>query len=301
MSGGRAAAASYAAGAACTSAGSPLIGGASCTPCARGGPAGINTGPPGTTGAGGAPCGTADSARCSGAGVAHGGVPVAAGPARGTFRGGPIGGAPVVPTGAIPPAVSWDTRCASPYDSAGCCTPSPGVGADGSAGAACALSAVAIGVPAFAVAGTGTACCGGGANACCGCSPGMLLCHMLVCMVMVMMDAELWQSSRVYVLVWEMMPHQGEPQGVVEEVMVMDLVMVTGPKRRERQRHEAWGGGIGNRCAPGTAYPGQRAAGPIRDCPRCASSSRPRSSCRRRSSRLSKCTLNGTVPAANCA
>ena len=69
--------------------------------------------------------------------------------------------------------------------------------------------------------------------------PGMWLCHTLLCMVMVMMDAELWQSSRVYVLVWEMMLHQGEPEGVVEEVMVMDLVVVMGPKGRERQRHEA--------------------------------------------------------------
>ena len=74
---------------------------------------------------------------------------------------------------------------------------------------------------------------------------GMWLCHMLVWMVMgmvmVMADGELWQSSRVYVLVWEVMLHQGEPQGVVEEVMVMELVVVVVPKRRERQRHEAWG------------------------------------------------------------
>ena len=70
---------------------------------------------------------------------------------------------------------------------------------------------------------------------------GMWLCHMLVCMVMVMMDGELWQSSRVYVLVWEMLLHQGEPEGVVEEVMVTGMVVVMGPKRRERQRHEAWG------------------------------------------------------------
>ena len=55
------------------------------------------------------------------------------------------------------------------------------------------------------------------------------------------MDAELWQSSRVYLLGWEMMLHQGEPQRVVEEVMVMDLVLVMGAKRREQQRHEAWG------------------------------------------------------------
>ena len=69
--------------------------------------------------------------------------------------------------------------------------------------------------------------------------PGMLLCHMLVCMVMVMMDVELRQSSRVYVVVREMVLHHGKPQGVVEEVMVMVLVVVMGPKWRERHRHEA--------------------------------------------------------------
>ena len=76
---------------------------------------------------------------------------------------------------------------------------------------------------------------------------GMWVCHMLVrkamvvVMVMVMVDRELWQSSRVYVLVWEVMLHHGEPDGVVEEVMVMELVVVVGPKRREWQGHEAWG------------------------------------------------------------
>ena len=72
--------------------------------------------------------------------------------------------------------------------------------------------------------------------------------HMLVrkatvgVMVMVMVDGELWQSSRVYVLVWEaMMLHHGEPDGVVEEVMVMELVVVVSPKRWEWQGHEAWG------------------------------------------------------------
>ena len=70
---------------------------------------------------------------------------------------------------------------------------------------------------------------------------GLWLCHMLVCMVMVMVDRELWQSSRVYVLVWEVMLHQEEPQGVVEEVMLTGMAVVMGPKRRERQRHEAWG------------------------------------------------------------
>ena len=43
-----------------------------------------------------------DSARGFGAGVACGGVSVAAGPARGTVGGGPVGGAPVVSTGATP-------------------------------------------------------------------------------------------------------------------------------------------------------------------------------------------------------
>ena len=71
--------------------------------------------------------------------------------------------------------------------------------------------------------------------------PGMWLCQMLMCMVMVMMDGTLWQSSRVCVLVWEMMLHQGEPQGVVEEVMVTGMVVVMGPNGHERQRHEAWG------------------------------------------------------------
>ena len=37
------------------------------------------------------------------------------------------------------------------------------------------------------------------------------------------------------------MLHHGEPDGVVEEVMVMELVVVVGPKRREWQGHEAWG------------------------------------------------------------
>ena len=72
---------------------------------------------------------------------------------------------------------------------------------------------------------------------------GMWVCHMLVwmvlVMVMVMVVGELWQSSRVYVLVWEVMLHHGEPEGVVQEVMVMELVVVVGPKRREWQGHEA--------------------------------------------------------------
>ena len=55
------------------------------------------------------------------------------------------------------------------------------------------------------------------------------------------------------------------------------------------------GGGIGN--AAGAANPG-RPADPTGGCPRFASSSCPRS-CRHRSSRLSRCTPNSTVPAAN--
>ena len=76
---------------------------------------------------------------------------------------------------------------------------------------------------------------------------GMQMCPMLVwmvmVMVMVMVDGELRQSNRVYVLVREVMLHPGEPQGVVEEVLVMELVVVgvVGPKRRERRRHEDWG------------------------------------------------------------
>ena len=149
-----------------TSAGSPLMGAASSILCAGNGPPGTSTGPPGTTGACGAPFGTADSALGFGAGVARGVVPVAAGPARGTARGCPVGGAPVAPMGAISPVMSCDTCCASPYGSAGCCTAGPGVGADGGAGAACALSALAVGPP------TGSACCGGGVNPCCGCCRG---------------------------------------------------------------------------------------------------------------------------------
>ena len=100
MSGGRITAASYATGAACTSAGSPLMGGASCTLCAGAGP--LGTGPPGATGTGGASFGIVDSARGSGAGGARGVVYVAAGSIRGTVGGGPVGGAPVAATGVIP-------------------------------------------------------------------------------------------------------------------------------------------------------------------------------------------------------
>ena len=69
--------------------------------------------------------------------------------------------------------------------------------------------------------------------------PWMLLCHMLVSMVMVVIGVELRHSSRVYVVVREMVLYHGEPQGVVEEVMLMVVVM--GPKQRERYRHEARG------------------------------------------------------------
>ena len=69
--------------------------------------------------------------------------------------------------------------------------------------------------------------------------PWMLLCHMLVSMVMPVIGVELRHSSWVYVGVREMVLYHGEPQWVVEEVMVMVVVM--GPKRRERYRHEGWG------------------------------------------------------------
>ena len=35
-------------------------------------------------------------------------------------------------------------------------------------------------------------------------------------MVMVKLDGELWHSRRVYVLVWEVMLHHGEPDGVMK-------------------------------------------------------------------------------------
>ena len=77
--------------------------------------------------------------------------------------------------------------------------------------------------------------------------PGMRVPHMLVrkamvgVMVMVMVDGELWHSSQVYVLVWEVMLQHGEPVWVVRGVMVMELVVVVSPKRRERQGPEASG------------------------------------------------------------
>ena len=75
---------------------------------------------------------------------------------------------------------------------------------------------------------------------------GMRVHHMLVLkamvgmMVMGMVDGELWHSRRVYVLVWEVMLHNGEPDEVVKEMMVMELVAVVSPKRRERLGPKAW-------------------------------------------------------------
>ena len=40
--------------------------------------------------------------------------------------------------------------------------------------------------------------------------------HSRRVMVMVRVDGELWHSRRVYVLVWEVMLHHGEPDGVVK-------------------------------------------------------------------------------------
>ena len=40
--------------------------------------------------------------------------------------------------------------------------------------------------------------------------------HSRRVMVMVKVDGELWHSRRVYVLVWEVMLHHGEPDGVVK-------------------------------------------------------------------------------------
>ena len=82
---------------------------------------------------------------------------------------------------------------------------------------------------------------------------GMRVRHMLVwkamvgVMVMVMVDGELWHNSRVYVLEWEVMLYHGEPDGVVKEVMVMELVVVVSPKRGERQGPEARGRWHGKR------------------------------------------------------
>ena len=49
---------------------------------------------------------------------------------------------------------------------------------------------------------------------------GMRVLHMpvrtVMVMVMVKVDGELWHSRRVYVLVWEVMLHHGEPDGVMK-------------------------------------------------------------------------------------
>ena len=58
---------------------------------------------------------------------------------------------------------------------------------------------------------------------------------------MVKVDGELWHSRRVYVLVWEVMLHHGEPDGVMKEVMEMELVVVVSPKGRDGHGPEAWG------------------------------------------------------------
>ena len=43
-----------------------------------------------------------------------------------------------------------------------------------------------------------------------------VLWHSPQVMVMVKVDGELWHSRWVYVLVWEVMLHHGEPNGVVK-------------------------------------------------------------------------------------
>ena len=43
-----------------------------------------------------------------------------------------------------------------------------------------------------------------------------VLWHSRQVMVMVKADRELWHSRRVYVLVWEVMLHHGEPDGVMK-------------------------------------------------------------------------------------
>ena len=45
--------------------------------------------------------------------------------------------------------------------------------------------------------------------------PGIFLCHMLVSMVMEVTDVELRHSSRVYVVVQQMVLHHQGPKGVV--------------------------------------------------------------------------------------
>ena len=43
-----------------------------------------------------------------------------------------------------------------------------------------------------------------------------VLWHSCRVMVMVKVDGELWHSRQVYVLVWEVMLHHGEPDGVMK-------------------------------------------------------------------------------------
>ena len=66
---------------------------------------------------------------------------------------------------------------------------------------------------------------------------GMLLSRMLVRMVMVI-EVKRKRNSSVHVVVWEMVVHRGMSHWVVEDVMVM--VVVLGPKRRERQWQGDW-------------------------------------------------------------
>ena len=68
-----------------------------------------------------------------------------------------------------------------------------------------------------------------------------VLWHSRRVMVMVKVDGEPWHKRRVYVLVWEVMLHHGEPDGVMKQVMEMELVVVVSPKRREGQGPEARG------------------------------------------------------------
>ena len=43
-----------------------------------------------------------------------------------------------------------------------------------------------------------------------------MLWHSRQVIVMEKVDGELWHSRRVYVLVWEVMLHHGEPEGVMK-------------------------------------------------------------------------------------
>ena len=68
-----------------------------------------------------------------------------------------------------------------------------------------------------------------------------VLWHSRQVMVMVKVDEELWHSRPVYVLVWEVMLHHGEPDGVMKYVMEMELVLVVSPKRQEGHGPKARG------------------------------------------------------------